>query len=362
MKTNNRCTVKDVARVAGVSKGTVDRVIHNRGDVSEESMQKVLQAIKEINYKPNLHASLLASNKHFRIAVMLPDYKKGEYWEVPNLCINDIRKDVADMNIIIETYPYNQFDHRSFDGKAEEMMASGPDAVLIAPVFLENAKRLTEKMDALKIPYIFIDLNVEDTNYLAYFGMPLFESGYLGASLLLGPGRESGPEEIGHFQIRRDNSNQSSGNIVRREGFMGYIREKHPDCRVYDECLLPYDKEYNFAVLDAFFEKHPGVDKLAMFNSRAYTVAEYLRERNLSHKILLGYDLLAVNKEFLKSGQINYLISQRTDMQMYKGIKALCDYLVFSNVSDCRDNYMPMDILTAYNIDYYTSEIVVFNF
>ena len=57
----NKVTINDVARVAGVSKGTVDRVLHNRGEVSAKSKDKVLKVIEELGFKPNLHASLLAS-------------------------------------------------------------------------------------------------------------------------------------------------------------------------------------------------------------------------------------------------------------------------------------------------------------
>ena len=53
-------TMEDVARLSGVSKGTVDRVLHDRGDVSEKTKQKVLKAIKEVGYKPNIFASILS--------------------------------------------------------------------------------------------------------------------------------------------------------------------------------------------------------------------------------------------------------------------------------------------------------------
>lgn len=50
-------TIKDIARMAGVSAGTVDRVLHNRGDVSEKSKEKVQKVLDEINYQPNVFAT-----------------------------------------------------------------------------------------------------------------------------------------------------------------------------------------------------------------------------------------------------------------------------------------------------------------
>ena len=59
--------IKDIASMAGVSAGTVDRVLHNRGRVSEEALKKVKKALKKIDYQPNLIARSLASKKICRI-------------------------------------------------------------------------------------------------------------------------------------------------------------------------------------------------------------------------------------------------------------------------------------------------------
>jgi len=58
MNTKN-IRIKDIAQLAGVSVGTVDRVLHNRGRVSEEALKKVLSVLDQIEYKPNLIARTL---------------------------------------------------------------------------------------------------------------------------------------------------------------------------------------------------------------------------------------------------------------------------------------------------------------
>ena len=57
--------IKDIAEKSGVSIGTVDRVLHNRPNVSAKSRKKVEDVLKEINYRPNLYASVLASKKKY---------------------------------------------------------------------------------------------------------------------------------------------------------------------------------------------------------------------------------------------------------------------------------------------------------
>ena len=55
----DKIRIKDIARLANVSTGTVDRVLHNRGEVSAKSREKVEKVLKEINYQPNIYACLL---------------------------------------------------------------------------------------------------------------------------------------------------------------------------------------------------------------------------------------------------------------------------------------------------------------
>ena len=69
--------IKDIAEKANVSVGTVDRVIHNRGRVSEEARQKVLQTLQELDYQPNLIARTLGANRSYRIAALIPDPDPG---------------------------------------------------------------------------------------------------------------------------------------------------------------------------------------------------------------------------------------------------------------------------------------------
>ena len=56
--------IVDIAKMAGVSVGTVDRVIHNRGRVSEENRKKVQTILEMVHYQPNLMARSLASKNN----------------------------------------------------------------------------------------------------------------------------------------------------------------------------------------------------------------------------------------------------------------------------------------------------------
>ena len=66
--------IKDIAERAGVSVGTVDRVLHNRPNVSKPAREKVEAALKDMNYQPNVYASALAYNKSYVFYMLLPQH------------------------------------------------------------------------------------------------------------------------------------------------------------------------------------------------------------------------------------------------------------------------------------------------
>ena len=68
MNTPERIRIKDIAKMADVSVGTVDRVIHGRSGVSEASRKRVEEILEKLNYQPNMYASALASNKKYAFA------------------------------------------------------------------------------------------------------------------------------------------------------------------------------------------------------------------------------------------------------------------------------------------------------
>ena len=68
-----KITIDDIARALGISKTTVSRAISGKGRVGLETKKKVLEFIEEHDYKPNMMARALASQKTFNIGVVWPD-------------------------------------------------------------------------------------------------------------------------------------------------------------------------------------------------------------------------------------------------------------------------------------------------
>ncbi len=350
MNPEGKITIKDVARLSGLSKGTVDRVIHNRGEVSKKSYDKVMKVIEELGYEPNIFASMLASRKEHVVAAILPFYEKGEFWELLEEGLRRAAEAEKTFGVKVVRIGYNQYDLESFREACEEALGMNPSGVVIAPMFKNDTLSFAGALREKDIPYVFIDSKIEDDGYLAYYGMPMYQSGYLCAYLLSG-GREIGNVAI--IRIRRDKNSQSDPTINRRAGFMDYFAEHYPESEVSNVFIDPHDPESIDSTLDVFFKEHPDVRHIVMFNSRIHLVAAYLEKHGMESCRVIGFDNLERNLSALRRGTVDMLITQHPDEQVYNAISTLSDKIVLKKEPQHKDNFMHMDILTRYNVDYY---------
>ena len=171
-KDGNKVTINDVAKAAGVSKGTVDRVLHNRGEVSRKSKEKVLRVIEELGFKPNLYASLLASQKERVICCLIPECNPGEFWSLADKGLAEGADVVGRYGIKVNVVKYDQYSIVSFRQACAQVLESEPSGVIVAPLFRDEVMNFTSVLSSRAIPYIYIDTKLEETGYLAYFGMP----------------------------------------------------------------------------------------------------------------------------------------------------------------------------------------------
>lgn len=353
MEQNDKITIIDVARKAGVSKGTVDRVVHNRGDVSKKSAEKVRKAIEELNYQPNLYASLLASRKARVIACLLPKFEKGDYWEKLHSGFLQGEEAISSLNIQTQVFLYDQYSPESFNTVAAEMLATSPAGVILQPFFRNDSMVLAEKLRTLGIPFVFVDTKIEDTGYFAYYGMPMYKSGRLCAFLLTERLEADEVTDIAIVRVNRDKSRRSDPTMERRAGFMDYIEAYYPECRIHQVFINANDPGQIKSVMEDFAQEHPDIKLLVMFNSRIKLLSDFLASHPVPGRRVIGFDDLELNVEAVKKDLVTILISEHIEDQTKLAVTTLADYLLRFKCPAKQDNYMHMDVLTKFNLENY---------
>ncbi len=345
--------IKDIADFAGVSVGTVDRVLHNRGEVSNRTREKVLGIIHKLNYQPDILASALASKRDNKIAVLIPGgTDENPFWKYPLAGVEEGLREIVHFGISLERYYFNFTDRESFLRQSAKMLSDKPQGVILAPVFTGEAALLLDSCNELKIPVVLINANICSGSCLAFIGQDSLQSGMVAARLMhYGLGDDS---DVLVVNFIRENGNQNHI-IKREEGFRNYYRDisKTGDSLLRQVNIGETHGNINGIMRKAILSSPRPVKGIFVTNSRVFRVARFLENNNCGNIILIGYDLLDENKHFLKNGTIDFLISQKPREQGYKSIMALYYHLLLKKEVE-KNQYLPVDIIARENLQHYS--------
>ncbi len=149
--------MKDIARELGVSVVTVSKVVRNHADISEETRQRVLKRIKELNYQPNLAARALVTGRSYAAGLIVPDLVHPFFAEIATGLTEVLRR--KSYSLLISS---SQGDVDLERQEIKRLLSRRLDALIIASAqwTVESFRRIEEQ----KVPYVLIDR--------AFMGMP----------------------------------------------------------------------------------------------------------------------------------------------------------------------------------------------
>ena len=343
--------IKDIAERAGVSVGTVDRVLHNRPNVSKSARERVEQALAEMDYQPNVYASALAYNKDYTFVCIMPKHDSEAYWDEIEEGVTAATARRRDFHVSLKILFYERFNEPTFVKAAVECRDLKPDGVIVVPAKLELTRALTDELAEQNIPFILLDSYLPDLKPLAFFGQDSFQSGYFAARMLMLIASQE--KEIMMMKQLKNGHIGSKQQSNRETGFRHYMKDHFPKVKI-TELNLPMGgkKEELDKILERFFEEHPHLHHCITFNSKAHLVGEFLLRTNRRNVQIMGYDMVPKNAECVRQGSISFLIAQHAYMQGYACVETLFQAIVLRKEVN-PVNYMPIELLTRENIEFY---------
>lgn len=348
---NEKVRIKDIAEKSGVSVGTVDRVLHNRPNVSKSAREKVEAVLKRINYQPNMYASALAYNKSYTFYCIIPKHESEAYWEEIEEGATKACEARRDFHIDVKMMYYKRFDKSTFIKVYTECLNSNPNGVIVVPSDLETTKKFTDKLHERSIPFILLDSYMPDLKPLSFYGQDSFCSGYFAAKMLMLIA--SNEKEIMLMKQTKNGKVASKQQDNREVGFRHYMQDHFPKTKII-ELDLPLDEdESNYdLILEIFFSTYPHIHHCITLCSKGHIVGEFLLKTNRRDIQIMGYDMVEKNAKCLRLGTISFLIAQHAFMQGYNCVDTLFKAIVLKKKVD-PVNYMPIELLSKENVDFY---------
>ncbi len=336
--------LRDIASRSGVSIGTVDRVLHNRGRVAEKTRKRVLEVLERSGYEGNIFASNLSnSGKCYRFCVVMPHFDQdSSYWRLIEDGLKSAALDLKMYGVDIETRCFDRFSGEDFRRLYFGLDDNRYDGYFMAPVISGEAESCFREKP-LQRPYAFFDCQVPGSAPVFYIGQDSFQGGVLGAKMVhLLVGSDADVAVVRMLPEGRHINDRAFGFRSYFEGHQGVlVREYDVDCR-------GGMKEVEAACRRMLDEGR--LDGLFVTNANTHMFAYALERLCGAGRVkVVGYDLVSANRFFLENESISFVISQNPVMQAQKGLNLLCRHVLLREELEL-EYMVPLDLITKENM------------
>jgi LacI family transcriptional regulator len=339
-------TVKEIAALAGVSTGTVDRVLYHRGRVSPETKQKVGEIILRHGFTPNPIARRLKRGRPYCFCALLPlRHQDAGYWGQVLQGIKSGADELSPLGVETKIIEYDRYSIESFNDAAQSVIADQPEGVIFAPIMPEKTRPFIEDLQNSRIPIVYLDADIPHTKPLCTVGPDFFKGGILAGRLM--------DLFIGNDPARRDKTlavldahGEDYHLTRRRDGFLHYAKA-HGFRVLAMEYFSTQGLELTNSEYTRFLREAPPLAGVFITNCMTYRVAESVPAA--PPLVIIGYDLIPENRLMLGDGRIDAIICQHPETQGREALQALYRHVVLEQTIPPLIE-IPLDVYIRENI------------
>ncbi|UXX79060.1 LacI family DNA-binding transcriptional regulator [Reichenbachiella carrageenanivorans] len=339
-----RITIKEIAKLANVSIGTVDRALHDRSRVAQATKDKILEIAKKGNYSSNIYARSLKLNRTYQIAVVLPD--NNPYWDKHRAGISRGMSEFGDMGFAQQEYRISTTREADRIAAIEQALADEPDGLILTPNMLKIGGRAMELLSQTEVPFVFVDADMEGVDNLSFVGQDTFQSGRMAGSILQNPYTH----DYSVWVVTLSESDAQNKAIKTRIAGLESFYKNDPTVKI-----IHINLEKDGLSIDEL-KRQMREAKLAVHlfipNSKSHLLMNELHDiREQAKMRVIGYDLVDENVDCLQKGWVDVVIDQQPIMQGYLAVQSLYKYLILKS-EVTKNQYLPLDIITKENLKY----------
>ena len=325
-------TIKKIAELCGVSRGTVDRVLNGRGRVKPETEEIVRRMAEQLGYQPNPAGKALAARKHRPVVGVILSSEGNAFFDEVIRGLETAEKLYHIYGLKTLRYSMKGY-HVAHQLEIIREAAVKVNALIINPI---NDPQIAAALDALVEQGIFvvtINNDIENCRRHCYVGSDYFNGGETACALLeqlLGEKAAIGVV-LGSHQVL--------GHRERLAGFKKRMAEL-PGFRIaaiienQDDEFCSYDKTRELLLA------HPELDALFLVAGGVYGACRAVLGTDRSKPLkVIAFDSVPSTVEMMKKGVLQAILYQHPYRQGRKAMEVVFDYLV-NGIEPARDAYI----------------------
>ena len=324
-------TIKKIAEKSGVSRGTVDRVLNNRGNVSPDTEAIVKKVAEELGYKPNIAGKALAARKkRYNIGIILCS-EGNEFFDDVMKGIHRAEEESRDYGINVLMRTIKGYYARQQVQMMDELKPQIHFLILNAIDTPEVIHKIEEFYQD-NIEVITLNTDIASGKRLCHVGCNYTKSGETAAGmmgLIMGGSAKIGIASgfchvLGHKQ--------------RVAGFQDVCRKRYPGMEIVDRIETRDDPAYAYEQALLMLRSHEEITAVYVAASGTAGVCRAIEELGRSDITVIACDYTESMKALVNRGMVKATICQQPFTQGYKSLNLAVNYLV-NGIAPYKDIY-----------------------
>lgn len=336
--------ITDIAEKAGVSRGTVDRVLHNRGSVKPEVEERIRSIAKELGFVPNRAGKVLAAQKQkIKLCCLLPDVGNPFFEDVIKGFLK-AQKELNDFNVTVEIKHVKGFSIEDHINKIKEVSEEGFNGLCLTTLNVEPIQKEINKLALKNIPVVVVNTPIDNIKKVCYVGPNYYSAGLTAAGMFSKSFKSAQSLVIvtGSFNI--------SGHMDRIKGFCDGLMQHQINYEVAEIFESEDDDIISYNKTKASLENFSNVTTVFIAAAGVQGASKAVKESG-RHIHVVAFDDIGTTREFIKEGLIDFTICQNPIEQGYNSLMTLFSYIMDEGKIKKVDFITHNTIKIAENID-----------
>lgn len=337
-------TIRQIAQLAGVSRGTVDRALNHRGRINPEVAERIWKIAEELDYQPGKRKSEAETSEELKIGVITQMVESSFMIQIHE-GIQDIERELKDRGVVLKIQDIISVNEEEQLKAIDELEKQGIDGLAIMPVECDSVRvRLNRLIEERQIPVVTFNSDIVGTKRKCFVGLDNRKSGCAAAGLMGMLTRGCGKILVitGFFT--------NSVNNLRVEGFIEEVKHSYPNMELLGVQGSSGDAKEVEQIIVNTMEREPDLAGIFVASMGQGGVCAAFEKLNLQKRpYVIVYDITEENVAALKSDTFDFLIDQEGYMQGYRAIRLIYEYLTQRKELKPEMMFTDIKIITKYN-------------
>ncbi len=328
MKQPRTATIADIVRETGISRGTVDRVLHNRGKVSPEKEELIRRCAEEMGYKVSIATKSLAVRKQaLKIGFCYFSGEGALFFQEAARAAEEYAERLMEYNVNVIFYAFEWLDPKTNEPLYRQMSEDGLDGCVTVGLLADQYSQYAEEHKITVPPCITYNIRASKTDHvIAHVGCDYEQSGRMAcglAAMIL--------QEKGNVGIVSSWLEDAESYKLRVKGFREEMEAVYPELQIADTYVQGDRQDmFDFYLsVEKMLSEHPEIDVIYLVNPGDYSVCRAMIKSSSGRRIPVITNDMSTDEQaqMIRKGEITAAVCQNPGYQGTKPLELMFHYL-----------------------------------